>query len=417
MLRIFVAIIFCGLLHQSYCQTADQYLDMANKAYTAQKLDDAKNLYKKAAKLNSAEAYYQLAYKFVLTDDERFDYLLQATKAGHEQATFDLFQEAFRHQFNFDSLAKLALNAYEAGKKKNPKLDFIFMNEDLATMQHCIEVGPLDMDLFLKKNGLSRDSIADAPYGIWQLAAKVSQGKLGKPEPKLILQLACRDGFASAEKTGAVKAAYDSYKAGKVLNFKVCDYITSGYGQGFCAKWQDEEAEALNQKRIKYLKSHLKNNAAGLLQNAYTKAITFFDAKANREEGSGGSGRSAWITNSIMAQKTEYLDLIERADSGKLPLTWSTNADADKKLNDTYRQALKALKLHPISDFNSLVSDTDIVKVQQLWIPYRDATAKLLFAIMPAVDESKWQLWLTAERTTQLKHVIEMVDIMNPAQH
>ena len=409
MKKIISLLIFWSAITGLFGQNADQYLDMANKAFDAGKTEEAKALYNKAALRNNAEAHFQLSYRYVLTDDERLYHLLEATKAGHEEATFYLFQEAFKHTFDFDSVAKLVLSAYETGKTRNPKLTFVFANEDNATLKHCVEAGTKEMDLFLKKQGLTLVQVGESgAYSIWRLASDISYGKYGTPSPIVILQLACRDGFASAEKDGAVQAAYESYKAGEVLKFNVCDYITSGYGQGFCAQWRAEEAEKDYKQRIKKLKGHVSRSAVQLLDTAYANASKFFDAKAEREEGSGGTGRAAWVIGSEMMQRSEWLSLIERADSGFLPGTWSKDTTADKKLNATYRQAIRLLRTHPIAGFNAPpVTDTDLVYVQKLWIPYRDSTAKLCAAIMPSIGEAMWKDWLTAERIEQLKNVIE----------
>ena len=416
MLKIALTVVFCFLLTCASGQNAAQYLDMADKAYAAQKPDEAKALYEKAALRNSAEAHYQLAYKYILSDDERLYHLLEATKGGLEQATFDLFQEVFHHVDDFDSVSRLALKAYETGKARNPALNFVFMDENVATLKHCIDAGSQEMDLFLKKHGIALDSVSyTRPYGFWWLASEISRGQYGKPDPLLILQLACRDGFASAEKVGAVKAAYESYKAGRVLKFDPCDYVSSGYGQGFCAQWRSEEADKVFKKRIEALKKHLNSRAGQLLQDAYDKAVAFIEAKANREEGSGGTGRAAWVAISAMEQKSAWLDMIERIDSGKVPQSWSPDTTADRKLNATYRELIQRLKKYPIAEWNTPgVNDTDIVRVEQLWIPYRDAYVRLCAAIKPAIEEGKWKDWITTERTEQLKRVIEMSKSMNP---
>ena len=82
MKKIISLLIFWSAITGLFGQNADQYLDMANKAFDAGKTEEAKALYNKAALRNNAEAHFQLSYRYVLTDDERLYHLLEATKAG-----------------------------------------------------------------------------------------------------------------------------------------------------------------------------------------------------------------------------------------------------------------------------------------------------------------------------------------------
>ena len=386
-------------------QTGAEYLAQANKAYDAKQPDNAKALYLKAAALNEPDAHFALFYKYVLPDSQHLYHLLEAARAGKSEAVGYMFEELV---FRANSLTKanpaLAMEVYKQALKVDASLSYDFKTE-AGCVQKCLEAGPFDAQAFFKKYNIKEESVNDF-YGVWELAEEASHGgRFGKPHPKLVFQLVCRGSSVPAEGESAINDTYLSWKKNKVPAFNICDYITSGMGMGYCAHREDDIAEANRQKRIKELKRELKNNAGPLLDSAYQKEAAFISSKAGMEEGSGGTGRVAWVLESEISQEDSFVDLIELVNTGKLPPSFPGKADADKKLNEVYHKVLKKLKENPVIDFNSEITDKGVRETQRLWMPYRDATAKLLSIIMPRITIDQWNNWLTSERVGQLERI------------
>ena len=341
----------------------------------------------------------------MLPDSQHLYHLLEAARAGKSEAVGYMFEELL---LRANSLTKanpaLAMQVYNEALKVDASLSYDFQNES-GCAKKCIEAGPFDARAFFKKYNIKEESINDF-YGVWELAEEASHGgRFGKPDPKLIFQLVCRGSSVPAEGESAINDTYLSWKENKVPAFNICDYITSGIGMGYCAHREANIAEANREKRIGELKSELKNNAAPLLDLAYQKAGAFIESKAGMEEGHGGSGYMAWTLESEISQEDSFVDMIELVNTGKLPPSFPGATNADKKLNEMYRIVLKKLKEQPIADINSEVNDEGVRNTQRLWIPYRDATAKLLSVIMPRVDIDQWKNWLTNERVWQLERI------------
>lgn len=102
-------------------------------------------------------------------------------------------------------------------------------------------------------------------------------------------------------------------------------------------------------------------------------------------------------------QKDRHVEIIEkiaddfRPEARPLP-------ESDRILNATY-QAVLGIQVH---DGNRNPVTTDQIRsVQRLWIPYRDASAKLFNALNPSVELNTWKSWLTDTRTQQLQSILE----------
>ena len=107
-----------------------------------------------------------------------------------------------------------------------------------------------------------------------------------------------------------------------------------------------------------------------------------------------------------MEQKNAYLDLVEKVQSGYKPSPKNSFVEADRKLNETYKKVMGDLKKRA-DDYNVPRVD-DVRAVQRLWIPYRDASAKLFSTISPSVSEDIWKCWLTEVREKQLKDILSL---------
>ncbi|MDD5736704.1 MAG: lysozyme inhibitor LprI family protein [Candidatus Omnitrophica bacterium] len=382
-----------------------QDLKQADQTYEAGDRDAAKELYLKAAKKGSPEAHFAIAYKYNVTPEESIYHFSEAAKRGHDEA-LDYALDALLFRANSLERAnpQKALEIYKQAKKANPKIRLYDEDVKLKTIQMSVEPGPFDWKAFCKKYNVTPHD-DEAMYHVWVIAEEASRGgRFGKPDPKLILQLVSRGGWAPAELEYAVVAVHKNWKSGTTKEFNICDYITSGGGMAFCASRADDQDGKDRNKRLSDIRQKLNANSRKLLDAAYSSAIKFIETKAFNEEGHGGSGRGAWVIGSQMEQKNAYLDLIEKVRSGYKPSPKSSFVEADRKLNETYKKVMAKLK-KKADDYNMPRVD-DVRAVQRLWIPYRDANVKLFMAINPAIGEDVWKSWVTEIREKQLKKIL-----------
>ena len=174
----------------------------------------------------------------------------------------------------------------------------------------------------------------------------------------------------------------------------------------FCASRTDDKDEQDRNAKLKVIGQKLSERSRKLLNGDYALAVRFIEAKASNEEGHGGSGRGAWVIGSQMEQKNAYLDMVEKVIAGFKPSPKSSFVEADRKLNETYKKVIGALKKR-VNDYDIPRVD-DVRAVQRLWIPYRDATVKLFMAIDPAVGEDAWKSWVTEVREAQLRGILSL---------
>ncbi|MDO8845589.1 lysozyme inhibitor LprI family protein [Methylicorpusculum sp.] len=407
---LFILFVLFSLNTSVFCQTSQKYMEMADKAFDTGEKDKAKELYLKAAEMNNADAHFSIAYKFVVSKEERISHFSAAAKMGHAKALEQVFDALF---FRANSLTaakpELAIEIYNLAKSYNPSLTFFNEEDKVSTIKKCIEAGNFDAKTFIEKYGIEENELNEYDYSIWELAAEASRsGRFGSPNPKVVLQLVCRGGSVPMELGHAVEAAYINWKENKVFEFNVCDYVGSGSGLSYCSEKAEQEANKEYLLRINELSSKLKNNAGKLLMNSFSVVSRFIEEKAWKEELHGGSGYAAWTRDSIMQQKTDYLDLIETINNDFRPDKLTQRNDSDRILNKTYQTVINRLKKKPITTFNASIDEEGVRSVQRLWIQYRDTTAKLFAQIVPSINENIWKNWLTEIRTKELKQILNL---------
>jgi uncharacterized protein YecT (DUF1311 family) len=138
----------------------------------------------------------------------------------------------------------------------------------------------------------------------------------------------------------------------------------------------------------------LNNDASEILQSTFDIASKFFECKAWNEELLGGSWYLYWTRESIISQKNDYLDLIEKVNTTFNKDSIVSIANYDKKSE--------------IKETRTEVNVNGVRSVQRLWLKYRDSSALLFSKINPSISEQEWSNWLTAIRIQQLKEVPEL---------
>jgi len=402
-----IATIFYFLFTFNICvfaQNGQDLVEQANKLHKAGDKKKAEQLYLKAAAQGNADAHFALAYTYVRSQEEYIFHYGEAAKRGHSKALFYVFEKML---FRGNSLTRVdpqkAYHIYQAAKKSNPALgQQEGEGSNIDVIKKCMEVGPFDGQAFMDKYGLTKEKL-DGNYEIWQLAEEASRGgRFGDPNPELTFQLIIRGGHVPAEFTLAALAAYKNWKNNQVWHFDICDFITSGQGGALCSFRKRQVFENEFDEKFSKLKSRLDIDTQKLLNAAFKVAAEFFQMKTWKEEGHGGTGRITWENESMEEKKADYLAFFDSIIDGVAVDTITSNTDWDKELNTTYKEIMRQLKANPVMGHNYSITAEGVRKVQRLWIPYRDKSAKLYAVIVPSIKEEAWRNWLTKIRTKQI---------------
>ncbi len=395
---------------EAFGQEYKEYLLKANKSYESGDQETAKALYLKAAEKGSAEAHFTLATKYSATPEEEIYHYSEAAKKGHAEALdYALDMLLFRANSLRLGNPQKALALYDEAKKANPDLTLYDEENKVKVMKMCAEPKVFDAEQFIKKYSVKEYEVEGGNYYlVWQLAEEASRGgRFGKPDPELVLNIVIRGGAVPAELMSAVEEVYANWKNGVVKEFNICDHITSGSGMVYCASIKDAEKEEEREIKLHTLQEKLGGNAEPLLDRAYGSAVQFIESKASNEEGHGGTGRVAWIIDSEIEQKDQYLELLEKIRAGFVPAPENSFAKADQQLNETYMHVLHELRKKSEED-NYPVTPDELREVQRLWIPYRDASVELFIHMNPSIDKNSCKSWLTEKRIQELKLVLEL---------
>jgi uncharacterized protein YecT (DUF1311 family) len=412
-------LVLMALATGSFAGESQELVTQANKAFISGNEGAAKALYLKAAAAGSADAHYWLAMRFPLTRTEKLSHYSEAAKGGRAEAlTAALDMLLFRANSLTETDPQKALDLYNEVKKANPKLNTGYYGEEGArTLKMCAEPKGFNPQQFMKKYGIEK--AAGEGYSLWELAEEASKGgRFGKADPELVFNLVIRGGFAPAELIAAVEGTYKNWKKGVAKRFDICQYVTSGYGQGYCAARETDENEEKENDRLAGLSERLGGNSRKLLTRAYDSAAKFFEEKAENEEGYRcGTAHVAMVLSSQTKHMDEYLALVEKVLKKKFkPSPGDSFEITDQRLNKAYRDVMDRLKKDEGSPCPCIPAQKEIKTVQRLWIVYRDASAKLFTSLNPAVNEKTWKNWFTGTRCKELESALQLVQELEGCQ-
>ena len=383
----------------------------ANALCEARQKDLARPLYLWAAEAGSADAHFALAYRYVCSRDERLAHYTEAARQGHADAlarALDLL--VFRAESLTRSDPQAAVELYHTAKEANPSLTLFREDQIVQILTMCNEVEGFDPDAFIAKYNITEDELTQR-YGIWQLAEEASRGgRFGEPDPELVLNLVIRGSFVPGEFFYALPEVYDNWKRGVVEEFKICHYITSRIGAGFCASRFKERDDAERAARLQDLQASVVADHGPALLAAFEAMNAFIDLKTDDEEPHGGSWRAIWEWESNTEQKDAYLDLLENIRDGFAPTPADSLAVADRQLNETYQAVMATLRSKDDHLFGHYLPTPERLRaVQRLWIVYRDASVECFARLNPSAPRDQWAAWLTEIRTQQLTDVTSLL--------
>lgn len=386
-------------------------LKKANALYDAKQYDDARVWYEKAAEKGSADANFYLAYRYVNPEEKTKNYYAKAAKLGHSEALSYALEYMFFRANDLVSVDPVAaLSLYRQAKALHPSISFYNEEGSVRTLEIAASIPKLDGAAFIEKYNLQADDNFKSGYYIWELAAAASRGeRFENPSSELVMQLIVRGGFVPAEIEGAIQDYYAMTNASdSLVEFRVCDYVTSGMGLSYCAQKREVEQEISTANEIEELKASfdLRNS---LLDTAYSATMSFLDAKVWNEEGHDGSGYVMWAQSSLSEQRAKYIVFIRRITESILPSVSKSLQENDKRLNVIYKEIINDLEANPIYSNRFTIDAKGIRKTQRLWLNYRDANTALLVAVSNQKDRDFWNNYFTIERLEQFASLKERI--------
>ena len=388
----------------------DELLVQGNVCYEAGRKEEAKELYQKAADLGSVEGHFRLAYQYVLPRNESIAHYVAAARKGHEEALGYVLEELlFRGESLRNTDPAEAMAVYKAAKKVNPDIQLYNEAMKVKIMTFCLKAPDFDSVEFLSKYGVEDDDDEYPFYDVWELAEEASRGgRFGTPDPGLVFNLVIRGGNVPAEFEYAIEDVYSNYVNGVVREFNISKYVTSGIGVSHCAMRSNERVEKKRVLLVQQLADNQPEINPSCFQLAYDASVRFIEIKARWEEGHGGSGRGAWILNSEMDQKADFLSTLESFQGGLVPVSSEGIQQLDKQLIEITRRVIILLGEEEEPDpILPTVMQIEILDLQ--WKSMVDAVTHLLLQINPEVDEEVWKCWLTTQRIGQLDSVIQRI--------
>jgi hypothetical protein len=405
-----VILISCG-------QDFKQDLEKANSLFKENKTEEAKVYYEKAAAKGSADAHFALAYSYVVTKDVAIYHYSEAAKKGHQEALQYALESLFyRGNDLLLTNPKAALDLYKQAKIANPNIKVYDEEEVIKTLEMAASVPLLDSKQLIEKYNLRNDKgFGNDEYYIWELAETASRGqRFENPTNLLVLQLIVLGGSVPAELNAAFNVYYQLWRANSPLvEFNLCNFVTSGYGMGYCTSRVEKKENDSFDREIDSLKTVLNLQDISLLQNGYRDAVLFFDKKVWGEEGHDGSAYAAMGISSLLEHKRKYFETINGIIKGELPQVENTLAENDALLNEQYSKIITQLKQSPVKGMNMSITDASFREVQIQWLKYRDSNTTLFIEISQEKNPDYWNNFFTCERLKDYKNLEEIISINN----
>jgi uncharacterized protein YecT (DUF1311 family) len=242
----------------------------------------------------------------------------------------------------------------------------------------------------------------DGPFsGVDMLMTIYANGIGAKRNFPLAIKLACTIEGAPAETeyrvTHLERLKKENWRGN---DFSLCDDITSGMMQGFCADHFERFAKLKRSKLMKDIQA--KWSEAEKADYAVLRKATdqYINVRIENEIDESGTARGAILIEQQAAMEDEFINLIQDLQRGKLPLRTSVQFNAsDAVLNTVYNKVQKSKD----ADLWGTVTKEGIKHTQRKWILYRDAWVVFCKKKYPKVESNSVKTRLTELRVEMLK--------------
>ena len=388
-------------------------LEKAIKVYEAGNIDQAKEMFLKLSKNGDFNADFELFYRYVNTPDQANKYLKNACINGHIEG-----MKNYLDRFLYRGNSLVYVNPKETLKIYKQYLKNTKAEEDTQLtefLSKCAEVPELNAKKFCKKYGIdiNDEKFNEEPYYIWQLAEEASRddGRFGELNPELVLQLILRGGNVPAEFQSAVNDFYDFYKNNQVREFKIDDYVTSGFGINFCSRRNEDKMNQQIQDRIIQLADKFKKENQEKFLTAMNSYSEFVEEKIWSEEGNDGSGFVTWALNSKFEQNDNLLNLLEQANINSFDSSEKNIKELTSELDNLLKNRNELLEIDAIHGIHFTVTFEDEQKIDSLWNVYKNQIFDFADAQFDSQTAINIQKWIYSKRIEEIRNVIELYQI------
>lgn len=278
-------------------------------------------------------------------------------------------------------------------------------------LSKCAEVPDLNIKKFCLKYkiDLIDEKFSTEPYYVWQLAeeASVSSGRFGEPDPKLILQLILRGGEVPAEFVSAVNDFYEYYKEDQVQEFRIDDYVTSGYGINFCSVRIEDKKNQQIKDRITQVASTINKENQEKYLAVMDSYSAFIEEKIWSEEGNDGSGYITWALNSKYDQYDNILNLLEQVIKKEETTFPEKSFDELKiELDELLKKRDELLKINRIHGWNFNITFDGEQQIDFLWNTYKKQMFEFADAQFNELNALGVKKWIYSKRIEEIKQLI-----------
>jgi len=369
---------------------------------TGQK-DRARPLFEALAARGNAEAHFVLAFHYDSDAVTRLRHYEAAALGGHEEA-FRRYVVASMYGMGVDRPP--ARRVLEVCRKVRMTYRLAVSDDEqkaIVALETVADVPALDVGAFERRTGVDLRAASEGLYGIWSMAEEASRdGRFGKADPTLTMQLILLEGPARVEMDDAIRDYLPRWRAGLPHPFDLCDHVSSGLGAGFCADLKARKQEKIRAAKLARFRGGLEPRVAALLYAASAAHEKFATLRADHEQGFFGSARASFAIESVQEQREEFLRRVVGAGKGKHGPKPQPFRTTDAALNSAWRDLLRKVRASPEDALSYNVSEEGLRATQRAWLRHRDAVAALLAALDPTLTEDQHRSRLTAERTRQL---------------
>jgi uncharacterized protein YecT (DUF1311 family) len=239
--------------------------------------------------------------------------------------------------------------------------------------------------------------------GSAMLAVLYANGEAEERNIPLALRFACEAEGAPAEISYRVQHL-ESLNRGvpsSGAKFTICDDITSGFMEGFCAGLASEQADQDRSKPLNALSAGMSPIQKGAFIQLLKEEEAYALAHAAGEIDLAGTARAMFQIDAEQTLRGDFLAALQSFEQGKYP-EGSAKAyqEADAQLNSAYRKAISDAEEH-MKEYGA-VQPNGIRDAERAWLRYRDAWVAFARLRYPDVSQEAWLILLTRDRISIL---------------
>lgn len=415
-------IIFGAILFSLICSVfiscdskQDFTFEQALEVYNSGDRDEAKKMFEKLSANGDFNADFWLAYGYKNDYETKYKYYRNAAINGHKDA-MENFLDLTVYRVASYSLTganpKDALFVYEKylenadvyEKAKKEKLEFL---------KKIADVPEFNVIEFLKKYNIEYDEKNFAPYFLWELAEEASKegSRFGEPDPELIFQLIVYGGDVPAEFSFAVNKFYEYYKNNEVHEFKIEDFVTSGYGMNYLSARSQNEKEKQHKMQIDNIAERISEENKQLFYDVMDSFYEYVGTKIYSEECNEGSGYITWALQSGNAQIEELINLFDSLltkkyfDFSDLQCVYNDNLAAELEKIKTKRDEI--LVEDSISGVHFTITLDEELEIDALWERYCKNIIEFTQKEFGSEISKNMEDWVYKNRINNLLYVLE----------